>query len=80
MARNSYPYLCCKSRPVKFYSRSVRRHNARPTIVEVSFHAFCQECLPRGGHSLEGAANWTEVSRETWLTRGVVEDKPSSSV
>jgi hypothetical protein len=73
VASTEYKYVCCKSKPVKFYARSVpwNRRGGRLPIRLVTFHAFCEGHLPKGGHSLDGAQNWKEVDRETWLKQGV---------
>lgn len=73
MASTTYKYVCCKARLVKFFSRTVlsTRKGGRVPIRVVTFHAFCNGHLPKGGHALEGAPNWVEVNRETWMKEGV---------
>lgn len=73
MASTTYKYVCCKARLVKFFSRTVpwKRKGGRLPIRLVTFHAFCEHHLPKHGHALESAPNWTEVDRETWMKEGV---------
>lgn len=62
MSPRNHPYVCCKSSPVKFYVRLLRRG-------ENTFHAFCTVCLPTGGHRLVEGSNWREITWGEWRAK-----------